>query len=395
MRVGVSGFVPERLTQARVLASMTRLELSERLEKSSSSVSRWEKGESAPEAEALEAISFVLGFPVSWFMLPVSEKPPSTVFFRTLASTSSDLRGKAGTRMDWLQDIARYFSTWLDWPEINIPEINVTDHRQLDYSDIARAAQECRERWGLGQAPIADLALAAEGAGIICARIHQGNTKMDGLSQWDELQKLPFILLSNDKGNYFRSRFDLAHEIGHIVLHRHIKTFDIKHLKEIEGQANFFASCLLLPEESLSIELPSYPSLENLLGLKKRWRVSVAAIIYRADKLGLIGEQETLRLRKSYSARGWAKCEPFDDQVEVEQVRLLSRAVRTITDEKIKTKETIARDLMLPYSSIEQLCGLPAGFFEPKVVQSLDPIPKLKEALGVNAGNVVEFKKRT
>ena len=167
----------------------------------------------------MEAISFVLGFPVSWFMLPVSEKPSSVIFYRTLASTSSDLRGKAGARMAWLQDIVKYFSTWLDWPEVNLPQLNVTDHRQLDSSDIARAAQDCRDRWGLGEAPIPDLALAAEGAGIICARIHQGNTKMDGLSQWDELQKLPFVLLSSDKMNYFRSRFDLAHEIGHLVVH--------------------------------------------------------------------------------------------------------------------------------------------------------------------------------
>lgn len=395
MRVGVSGFVPARLTQARVLASMTKLELSERLGKSSSSVSRWEKGESAPESEALEAISFVLGFPVSWFMLPVSEKPSSVIFYRTLASTSSDLRGKAGARMAWLQDIVKYFSTWLDWPEVNLPQLNVTDHRQLDSSDIARAAQDCRDRWGLGEAPIPDLALAAEGAGIICARIHQGNTKMDGLSQWDELQKLPFVLLSSDKMNYFRSRFDLAHEIGHLVLHRCIKTFDVKHLKEIEAQANYFASCLLLPEESLSIELPRYPSLENLLSLKKRWRVSVAAIIYRADKLGLVGEQETLRLRKSYSARGWAKGEPFDERAEVEQVRLLSRAVHTLIDARIKTREAIGRDLMLPCNAIEQLCGLSPGFFEPKVESGLNPLPTLKVDVGGGSGKIVEFKKRT
>ena len=99
MRVGVSGFVPARLTQARILASMTRLELSERIGKSSSSISRWEKGESAPESEALESISFVLGFPVVWFTRQIPSKPPSPVFFRTLASTSSDLRGKAGTKM--------------------------------------------------------------------------------------------------------------------------------------------------------------------------------------------------------------------------------------------------------------------------------------------------------
>jgi len=394
MRVGVSGFVPARLTQARVLASLTRLELSERIGKSSSSISRWEKGESAPESEALESISFVLGFPVAWFTRPISSKPLSPVFYRTLASTSSDLRGKAGTKMDWLQEIAGYFSTWLDWPELNLPSCEVTDHRELDFPEIARTALKCREMWGLGLGPIADLSMAAEGAGIICAHVHQGNTKMDGLSQWDESQKRPFILLSNDKGNYYRSRFDLAHEIGHVVLHKNIKTFDILHLKEIEKQANYFASCLLLPEELLSVELPRYPSLENLLSLKRRWNVSVAAIIYRAEKLLLISEQEALRLRKSYSARGWMKGEPLDTDYALESVRLMPRAINAILDANIKTKVTIVRDLMMPVKDVEQLCGLADGFlaFQPKILSN--PLPKLKSPQNESGSNVIEFKKK-
>ncbi|PYC04855.1 ImmA/IrrE family metallo-endopeptidase [Pseudomonas sp. MB-090624] len=395
MRVGISGFVPERLTQARVFSSMTKIELSQRIGKSSSSISRWENGDSSPESEALESLSFVLGFPVAWFTRPIYQRPESTVFYRTLSSTSGDLRGKAGTKMSWLQETAAYLSQWLDWPELNLPAVNVSDHRELDGLDIAAAALKCRELWDLGIAPIEDLSMAIEGAGIICAHVKQGNTKMDGLSQWDESQNRPFILLSIDKCNYYRSRFDLAHELGHVVLHRDIKTFDLLHLKEIEKQANYFASCLLMPEELLSVELPRYPSLENLLTLKKRWGVSVAAIIYRSEKLGLITEQEALRLRKSYSARSWSKGEPFDSERAVEVVRLMPRAVEAVLDANIKCKTDIVRDLLMPAGDIEQLCGLSSGYLSGHLKPVSDPVPVLKGGLGQSHGaTVIEFRRK-
>lgn len=395
MRVGISGFVPERLTQARILSSMTKIELSQRIGKSSSSISRWENGDSCPESESLESLSFILGFPIAWFTRPLYERPESTVFYRTLATTSGDLRGKAGTKMHWLQETASYLSQWLDWPELNLPTIRAQDHRELDSLDIAKAALKCRELWDLGIAPIEDLSMAVEGAGVICAHVKQGNTKMDGLSQWDELQKRPFILLSVDKCNYYRSRFDLAHELGHIVLHRYIKTFDLLHLKEIEKQANYFSSCLLLPDELLSVELPKYPSLENLLTLKKRWGVSVAAIIYRSEKSGLITEQEALRLRKSYSARGWSKGEPFDADRDVESVRLMPRAVSAIVDARIKSKIDIVRDLLMPACDIEQICGLTHGYLTGQLKPGIDPAPILKETKSSPQGaTIIEFRKR-
>lgn len=395
MRVGISGFVPERLTQARIFSSMTKIELSQRIGKSSSSISRWENGDSSPESDSLESLSFVLGFPIAWFTRPVFQRPESTVFYRTLSTTSGDLRGKAGAKMSWFQEVAVYFSQWLDWPELNLPVVSVSDHRELDDLDIASAALRCRELWDLGIGPIEDLSMAVEGAGVICAHVKQGNTKMDGLSQWDESQNRPFILLSIDKCNYYRSRFDLAHELGHVILHRYIKTFDLLHLKEIERQANYFASCLLLPEELLSVELPRFPSLENLLALKKRWGVSVAAIIYRSEKLGLISEQEALRLRKSYSARSWAKGEPFDAERDVESVRLMPRAVNAIVDAQIKSKLDITRDLLMPVADIEQLCGLSSGFLSGHLKKFSDPMPSLKEGLVSSKGSsVVEFRRR-
>ncbi|WP_438279680.1 helix-turn-helix domain-containing protein [Pseudomonas alabamensis] len=395
MRVGISGFVPERLTQARILSSMTKIELSQRIGKSSSTISRWESGDSCPESDAIESLSFVLGFQVAWFMKPFYEKPESTAFYRTLATTSGDLRNKAGTKMFWFQEIASYLSEFLDWPVLNIPLINAHDHRGLDGIDIATAALKCRELWGLGIGPIEDLSMAVEGAGVICAHVVQGNTKMDGLSQWDESQNRPFILLSVDKRNYFRSRFDLAHELGHIVLHRNIKTFDILHLKEIEKQANYFASCLLMPEESLSVELPKYPSLENLLMLKKRWGVSVAAIIYRAEKSHLITEDEALRLRKNYSARGWSKGEPFDQESLVEEVRLMPRAVRAVVEAGIKSKLDLIRDLLMPVEDIEQICGLVPGFLSGQSRPATDPTPVLKSVASVSqSARVIEFRRK-
>lgn len=393
MRAGVSGFVPVRLTQARVSAGLTKLDLGNRIGKSPSSVTRWEKGESLPESEALESLSLILKCPIAWFTKELPPETKSNIFFRTLATTTNDLRTVARVKIGWQQEIATYFSKWLDWPEIKLPQSNAIDHRELDRSDVANYAQSCRDMWGLGLGPIENLLLSIESAGVICSKIYQGHTKMDGLSQWEEPTNRPFILLSKDKNNYYRGRFDAAHELGHLVMHRFINTFDLLHHKEIEDQANYFASCFLLPEESLSLELPRYPSLENLLGLKRRWKVSVAAIIFRANKLGLIGEDETLRLRKSYSARGWSKGEPLDDSTPPETIRLLPRAVKALLDNNIKSKSQIVSELLLARREIEHICGLEPDFLTELPTLDNNACPALRKPIDTTS-NVVAFKQR-
>src|SRR5699024_3355284 len=108
---------------------------------------------------------------------------------------------------------------------------------------------------------------------------------IDACSTWDKDNR-PFVFLNYDKGSAVRSRFDLAHELGHLLLHSQIKESDFNKrsiYKRIEQEANYFASSFLLPEESFGNDL-QINSLSHYIVLKEKWKVSIAAMIYRDRK---------------------------------------------------------------------------------------------------------------
>lgn len=270
-------------------------------------------------------------------------------------------------RLEWAQDIAVALMEFVDYPELNLPTRSFSDPEQITPEDIERAACECRDLWRLGRVVVQDLALAVEGAGVILVREETGIAQIEGLSAWSEVLGRPLILLSADKDNGYRSRFDLAHELGHLVLHRHIqRTTDRDRHKLMEKQAHHFAGAFLLPAETFASEVRMPVTLDDLLLLKRRWGVSVAAITMRLHALGLLDEDGKLALFKRRSARWGGKSEPGDGDRKPEQPRLLRRTVDLLVDENVMPLDAIPRHIGLAAFDIEMLAGLPEGFFQGK-----------------------------
>lgn len=388
MRVGISGFQPERLTQLREARGLSKISLGRLVERSPSTVTKWENGSHSPDAEVLTLLGRVLNCPVAWFTKPLQEKENNPVFFRTLSTTAKDLCIASEKYMEWLQEAANFLQEYLDLPAVNVPSIQVDDYRAIDDETIEVMATKCRETWGLGIAPVSDLTLVLENAGIICSRFEQGSAMMDGYSQWNEIEKRPYIILATDKDNYYRSRFDAAHELGHIVLHRYIKRLDNVNFKPIEEQAHKFAACFMLPEESFSVELPPYPTLENFVSLKARWGMSAQSMIHRAKSLELISPIEYQRLYKSVSARGWRKGEPLDDLRKPESVRLLPRCVNLLIDADVFTKSQLLEGLCMSRSDVEDLFSLPRGYLTESKIMELESRIKIKTTHSSDEKNI-------
>lgn len=287
--------------------------------------------------------------------------------------------------MEWLQEATGFLQEYLDFPNVNIPYLDVDDYRAIDDELIEVMASKCRKLWGLGIAPVKDLLLTIENAGVICSRFEQGSAVMDGYSQWNQEEQRPYIILATDKNNYYRSRFDAAHELGHIVLHRYVKRLDLVNFKPIEDQANKFAAFFMLPEESFSVELPPYPTLENFVSLKNRWGMSAQAMILRAKSLELISALEYQRLYKSVSARGWRKGEPLDDLRKPESVRLLPRCINLLLEEKVFTKSGLLEGLSMTRTDVEDILSMPRGFLTESVVMNLEDRIKIKNSFSTNA----------
>lgn len=187
---------------------------------------------------------------------------------------------------------------------------------------------------------------------------------MDGVSHVSVLDGRPCVLIAEDKANAIRNRFDAAHELGHFVLHSKIPAaqYAKKELYDLlEGRAHRFASAFLMPPESFAQEVV-WPTLDNLLSLKSRWKVSVASMIVRCRDLSLLTEPLELRLWKGRSARKWTRGEPGDDALAFEQPKLMMRGAHLLVDSGIFERTELAHQIGLPPETIEMLCNLRPGY---------------------------------
>lgn len=402
MRTGVEGFQGQRLKQLRAAHSLTLVELAERIGRAVSTLSAWEKGSQLPEAESFGRLCQVFGVSQQWFFKPVPQvvqesQPP--YFFRSQASALKQAREKSQLYLLWLQEISAFFQGAMDWPPVNVPMLDADDCRLISDDEIEEIARECRHRWKLGAGPIPNVIQVMENAGIICTRATLGHVKMDGVSHVSVMDGRPYVLIAGDKANAIRNRFDAAHELGHIVLHSQIPASQYSK-KELYGlmeeQAHRFASAFLLPSESFSQEVV-WPTLDNLLSLKSRWKVSVAAMIVRCRDLSLLSEQLELRLWKGRSARQWTKGEPGDDAIPFEQPKLMMRGVHLLVDNDVFKRDELLNQIGLSAETIEMLCNLRPGYLNEQLnaegnVVVLKLKPRSNRAGGPGTGDILPFK---
>jgi Zn-dependent peptidase ImmA (M78 family) len=232
--------------------------------------------------------------------------------------------------------------------------------------------------------------------GFIVGVIEMGTVRLDGLCSWSPIDDRPHILLASDKMSFARRQMDAAHEMAHAILHRDATEEQLKRdLKLIETQAFRLASAFLLPSTTYPVEM-RFPSLATMVTAKERWRVSIKAQIKRLADLDVIPGDFATHLYKLYSAKGWTKEEPFDRQWTPGEPRVLRDALHLIVDEGVRPKsDLLALEFTIPAGDVENLTGLPPGWFthEAATVVRLKPSSGHATA-GAETGEVISFRRR-
>lgn len=360
--------VPARLKNARVAKKLNQAELGEAIGKTRQAVSSYESGEKAPEATTLADIAWVLGQPLAHFTTPDLESfgEFGTRFFRASGPETKRRNLMCDAYANWQVQVARYIDSLVNYAPVVLPETSPRD-LAAGYSEeeIEETAKECRKTWGLGYGPISNMLSLAESKGIISAKIPLEGERIDAFSFWNGPR--PFIFLASEKESAARARFDVAHEIGHLVLHKGVGQEEIedpKALKRLEAEANRFAGALLLPRESFPNEVFT-TRLEAFVELKKRWKVAVQAMVYRCKDLGIFDEYQITNLYKQISARKWRTKEPLDDPTlfPIEQPKTLRRATEMVIASGRKAPQDLVAEIALAPSVLEGLCNLPPGIF--------------------------------
>jgi Zn-dependent peptidase ImmA (M78 family) len=254
----------------------------------------------------------------------------------------------------------------------------------------------CRRHWNLGISPVADIVLLLENNGAIVSRGELGAETLDAYSQQPEDSEHPIIFLGAGKASAVRSRHDASHELGHLILHRHIKASAMKntaHFRLIEDQAHRFAAAFNLPAQGFAEQLWA-PTMDAFLALKPHWKVSIGVMIVRCGQLGILNEVQQKRAWINMNRKGWRCCEPLDDRLIPEQPRLLRRSFELLVNEGIKTPEQIVSDLCLNPRDIELLACLNHGYLSGEPDQVV--VPQLRKDLLLKTGtsNVLNFAPR-
>lgn len=381
MTVGTNGFIGERLTEARQAFGLTKVALAEMIDVTSAAISQYENGPQSPRADVMDRICDKLGFPRTFFLTQPAIDEEAPTFWRSTASATQIARERCHPRLRWLKEITSYQKQFLDFPKLALPLVHAPDDfKTLTSAQIEHIANECREWWNFGAGPIPDLLLELENSGVITARINVAAESLDAFSQWSNEYQAPFVVLGKDKASAVRSRFDAAHELAHLLLHRKVDRRRIRSSadwKILETQAHRFAAALLLPAKSFADELWA-ATLDGMLARKERWKVSIAMMIVRCEHIGIINQDQVKRLWINYNRRGWRGEEPLDAVLKSEEPRVLRRGFETLIAEGVRSADQIVADLSLPAREIEQLSSLPAGYLSGHKAE-IKALPRLKQ----------------
>ena len=332
----------DHIKSARLFRGLSLSDLSNKTGITKQALSLYENETIRPEISKLVAIAQALDFPIEYFMsLDNFQVKTESNYFRSLLSTPKIARTAQSVRVEFIAKIYEILIDYVDFPDRNFPDIAFSGRNAFsecadeeETSEIESIATQCRKFWGLGFGPIVNLQKTVESNGIIITSLFTDKDEIDAFSQRTIINgNSVYIIVLNSTKNNVRTRFDIAHELGHIFLHpwsENIEELSRQEFKERESQANKFAGAFLLPRESFGNDVSHYPTkLEYYLHLKEKWNVSIQAMIYRTHQLKIISTTQYQYLMRQISKRGWRSCEPYDRPFDIEKT-LLQEAIELL-----------------------------------------------------------------
>jgi len=391
-------FKGDRLKNARIYREMTLTDLAIKTKLSKQALSQYENETTSPSDRNLFELAQALNFPVKYF----STNSKCTIkseaaYFRSLMSTNKKDRLAQTVRLEFIAQIYEMLFEYINFPTLNLPEVSFSDQisweetsEENEYVQLEQISGEIRKHWGLGIEPIKDLRYILEENGIVvtCTSLNAG--KIDAFSQRTLISngEVFFIIISNENQSIARARFDMAHELAHILLHpwsEDLESISREEFKARERQANTLASAFLLPEETFKIDISYYPTnLDYYTYLKKKWNVSIKAMIYRTHKLNIITSSQYQYLMRQYAKNGWNSGEPDDQSYSPNSTLLKSAVELLLNNEKLTVEGFLSslelRGLVLNPSEIEDLLCLEVGTLkipdskQPKLINIKDII---------------------
>src|ERR1700733_5627673 len=339
-------FNPRRLSLARKRRRLTARVLAEKADLAVDTISRLENGSNPPDDVTITKLVQALNFPKPFFFdQEPQEIDTGAVSFRSFSKMSARERDAAISA----GSLGLQLSAWIE-DRFSLPAPALLD---LSYeTDPEIAAYSVRQSWSIGERPIGNLMGLLETKGLRIFSLSENTASVNAFSFWRDNK--PYIFLNNFK-TAESSIFDSAHELGHLVMHKH---GDPKETRAAEREANGFASALLMPSNDVRSQIRRPISIRAVIEAKFRWRVSAMALAYRLHAMGTLSPWRYKSIIMELGKWGYRDGEPNGIARETSAIW---RKVLTALWSERTTKNDIAKSLHLPVDEVEGLIWNLAG----------------------------------
>lgn len=352
-------FNPKRLVLARKRRRLTAKALAEGAKLAANTVTRLEQGLHEPDETTVQQLATFLNYPFSFFFdVDPVDINAAAVSFRSFSKMSAKERDAAVSA----GSLGLQLSAWIE-ERFSLPPVALIDLSYETNADVA--AQILRHAWGIGERPIGDMMGLLEAHGIRVLSLSENTASVNAFSFWRDDR--PFVFLNNFK-TAESSIFDMAHELGHLIMHRHGPPSETR---SAEREADSFASTFLMPEADVRSRMPRHLSVDLIIQAKKRWRVSAMAMAYRLRSLNLLSLHQYKSICIELTRRGYRAGEP--DGILRETSLIWKKILAQLWNERT-TKQEIADELSLPLDELEGLIWNLAAVSERPINR---PLPQL------------------
>ncbi|HFI0786025.1 TPA: XRE family transcriptional regulator [Streptococcus suis] len=368
-------FNGSRLEELRLLNGLTRADLARELEVTEQAIWQFETGVTLPKMKNKIVMARFFQVEVDYF--DAVDKNGSFSLSR-IAFRNADLEAKKTIHiqmvyLEKMNQMIDYLENFVSIPnQIIYQLVDSIEQKLQQHESLEFIADHAREVLAVS-VDNANLLYSLEKSGIyISERLINGNA--DAYSAWSRNGR-PFIVLGLGK-SAVRRNFDLAHELGHLLLHNQVDFEELskEELEEKEKEANQFASYFLLPRKQFLMDFVNIvgkrvSNPDQYILLKKRFGVSIQALEYRAYKLGLLTPQQNSYFYRQISKKGYKAVEPLDLEIPLKKPSKIRSILDVILSNNLLTLSDIERNQRVSKNFISQLFSFDVKFFDKYLLQ--------------------------
>ncbi|WP_028594588.1 helix-turn-helix domain-containing protein [Paenibacillus assamensis] len=383
-------FIGENITNLRIMHGYSRKQLSEKLGVTEQAVWQYENAYTSPKMQIVNELKQIFSVKSKYFYsedMLARLATPANVDVMNIAYRSKVLNVISKTQteakhVEFVDTFVNYITAKVSLPTLKIIKLRDEVIEYLNHTEDDRTAQIyhvahlARQRLDLGQSNNDDLMFLIEKSGVFIFEKAIGE-EIDAYSLWTRNDRA-YIILGNMKRSAVRRNFDIAHELGHLLLHYRLEftNLDRKEHKQIENEAHLFAGALLLPEDEFSLDMQDISYITNpddYLDLKKKWKTSLQVMGYRAAHLGIMSAKDHRNFYAALHRKDYLKMEPLDEAIPIQKPMKMKSIIDFVSKKGlVDVTHMIENDWKAEVPFFHHMTGINSDFFHKYMTRTLD-----------------------